>query len=256
MGNRKFSSLIEVMDRLREECPWDKKQTFDSIKSNTIEECYELIDAINNKDFDNIKEELGDVLLHVVFYSKMADELKKFDVYDVIEGINEKLIRRHPHVFAKVEAADSDTVVKNWEQIKKSEKGDKPRGTLDGVPSALPALIKSYRIQQKAASVGFDWQEAAEAMAKLKEECAEFEAEVESMDRDKMEDEMGDMIFALVNCARKYKIDPENALERSNRKFISRFEYIERNATDSLDKLTLEDMDKLWDEAKELERKR
>lgn len=254
MDNREFSSLIEIMNRLREECPWDKKQTFDSIKSNTIEECYELIDAIGNRDFDNIKEELGDILLHVVFYSKMADEQNQFNIDDVIEAINEKLIRRHPHVFATTQVSGEDDVVKNWEDIKKTEKGKLGKGTLDGVPSALPALVKAYRIQKKAASVGFDWEYANQAMDKFQEEYAEFMVEVEAMDSDKMEAEMGDMIFALVNCARKYGIDPENALERSNRKFISRFNHIEKGASNHINTLTLEQMEALWDEAKELEK--
>ncbi|MFI3320966.1 MAG: nucleoside triphosphate pyrophosphohydrolase [Rikenellaceae bacterium] len=253
---RDFSTLLEVLDRLRVECPWDRKQTFDSLKSNTVEECFELIDAINNGDYPNICEELGDMLLHIVFYAKMGDEKGEFNISDVIEGVNSKLIRRHPHVFAGQSVDGSDEVVKNWEQIKKSEKeGREPKkqGTLSGVPSALPALIKSYRIQQKAASVGFDWPQVDSAFDKLHEEITEFEAEAKAMDRDKMEAEMGDVLFSIVNCARKYGIDPENALERSNRKFISRFNHIETSVSGDISSLSLEQMDELWDEAKKLE---
>lgn len=253
MNNREFEALVEVMNRLREECPWDKKQTFDSLKSNTIEECYELIDAIGNRDFSNIKEELGDVLLHIVFYSKIAEEQGKFTINDVIEGINEKLIRRHPHVFGTTEISGTDDVVKNWEQIKKSEKKER-KGTLDGVPSALPALIKAYRVQQKAASVGFDWEKAHDVLSKIKEEIAEFEVEVNDSNRQKMEEEMGDVIFSIINCARKFGIDPENALERTNRKFISRFNFIESSCNNNINSLTLQEMEDLWQKAKIAER--
>lgn len=253
MNNREFKALVEVMNRLREECPWDKKQTFDSLKSNTIEECYELIDAIGNRDFSNIKEELGDVLLHIVFYSKIAEEQGEFTIDDVIEGINEKLIRRHPHVFGTTKVSGTDDVVKNWEQIKKTEKTER-KGTLDGVPSALPALIKAYRIQQKAASVGFDWEKAHDVLSKIKEEIEEFEQEVDVQNREKMEQEMGDVLFSLINCARKFGIDPENALEKTNKKFISRFNYIEDSCSGNINRLTLQEMDELWQKAKQIEK--
>ncbi|MEG1634108.1 MAG: nucleoside triphosphate pyrophosphohydrolase [Rikenellaceae bacterium] len=256
MNNREFSSLLEIMNRLRKECPWDNKQTFDSLKSGTIEECYELIDAIGNRDFSNIKEELGDVLLHVVFYSKMADEQGFFTIDDVIEGINEKLIRRHPHVFGTTEVSGTEDVVRNWEEIKKSERKEQKehKGTLSGVPSALPSLIKAYRIQQKAASVGFDWEKAHDVLSKIKEEIEEFEVEVNLADKKKMEEEMGDVIFSLINCARKFGIDPENALELTNRKFISRFNFIEENCNGNINSLTLAEMETLWQKAKNVEK--
>ncbi len=247
-----LTSLVDIMNRLREECPWDKKQTFDSLKSSTIEECYELIEAIGNRDFDNIKEELGDVLLHIIFYSKIAEEQKQFTIDDVIEGLNNKLIRRHPHVFGELKVAGSSEVVKNWEEIKRNEKGGN-RATLAGVPTALPPLTKAYRIQKKAASVGFDWDNVDECWAKVREEMLEFEAEVKSGDTAKMAQEMGDVLFSLINCSRKYGIDPSDALEMTNKKFIERFNYIEKRADNKLNQLSLPEMEELWVEAKNKE---
>lgn len=248
-----LTSLVDIMNRLRVECPWDNKQTFDSLKSNTIEECYELIEAIGNRDFDNIKEELGDMLLQIVFYSKLAQEEQAFTIDDVIEGINSKLIRRHPHVFGTTEVSGSGEVSKNWEEIKRREKGDAKRLTLAGVPTALPPLIKAYRMQKKAASVGFDWDNLADCWDKFREEITEFEDEVKAGNKEKMEQEMGDIIFSLINCARKYNIDPSDALERTNKKFLRRFNYIEEHADYKLSELTLEQMEELWVKAKQEE---
>ena len=250
-----LTSLVDIMNRLREECPWDKKQTFDSLKSNTIEECYELIEAVGDRDFDNIKEELGDVLLHIVFYSKIADEQNKFSIDDVIAGINEKLIRRHPHVFGEQTVADSNEVVKNWEEIKRHEKGG-VRATLAGVPATLPPLTKAYRIQKKAASVGFDWDNVDDCWDKVKEEMAEFEVEAKSGDKEKMTQEMGDVIFSLINCSRKYGIDPADALDLTNRKFMERFNYIEKRSDYKLNDLSLPEMEELWIEAKKIDKNR
>lgn len=251
-----FGRLLDVLDELRVKCPWDRKQTNESLRPNTIEEVYELCDALMKKDTPNICKELGDVLLHVVFYAKIGSETGDFDIKDVCDRLCDKLIFRHPHVFGEVKADTAEQVSENWEQIKLKEKGGN-KSVLSGVPEALPSLIKSYRIQDKARNVGFDWEEREQVWDKVKEEITEFEAEVAHMDRDKAEAEFGDLMFSLVNAARLYKINPNNALERTNQKFIRRFNYLEehtlkqgRNLTD----MTLEEMDAIWNEAKEKER--
>ena len=249
-----FSRLLDVMNELREKCPWDRKQTFQSLRSNTIEETFELADAIQREDMMNIKKELGDVLLHIVFYSKMADERGEFDIADVCNALCDKLIYRHPHVYGNVSAETSEAVKENWEQLKLKEK-DGNHGVLAGVPSALPALIKAYRIQDKARNVGFDWEERSQVWGKVREELAEFEAEVDKMDADRMESELGDVLFSIINAARLYKINPENALERTNKKFIRRFNYLEDKTIKQgkdLRSMTLEEMDRYWNEAKKL----
>ena len=247
-----FSRLLDVMNELREKCPWDRKQTFQSLRSNTIEETFELADAIQREDMMNIKKELGDVLLHIVFYSKMADERGEFDIADVCNALCDKLIYRHPHVYGNVSAETSEAVKENWEQLKLTEK-DGNKSVLSGVPDALPALIKAYRIQDKARNVGFDWEERSQVWGKVREELAEFEAEVDKMDADRMESELGDVLFSIINAARLYKINPENALERTNKKFIRRFNYLEEKTIKQgrdLRSMTLEEMDHYWDEAK------
>ncbi|MDR1544002.1 MAG: nucleoside triphosphate pyrophosphohydrolase [Prevotellaceae bacterium] len=247
-----FSKLLDVMSDLREKCPWDRKQTFKSLKNNTIEETYELAQAICEENMQGIKKELGDVLLHVVFYSKIGSETNDFDIKDVCDELVKKLIFRHPHVYGEVVAETSDKVKENWEELKLKEKDGNKR-VLSGVPTALPAMIKAARIQEKAASIGFDWEERAQVWDKVREEFSEFEAEVEKNDSDKMEAEFGDLFFALINAARLYKIDPENALERTNAKFIKRFNYLEDKTLKqgkSLHKMSLAEMDKIWNEAK------
>lgn len=244
--------VIDTLDILRVQCPWDRKQTFESLRPNTIEEVYELCDALIDGDNANIKKELGDVLLHILFYSKIGEEKGAFDICDVADALNNKLIFRHPHVFGDVEANDAHQVEQNWEQIKLKERGGN-RTVLAGVPNALPALIKAYRIQEKAANVGFDWEDRSQVWDKAREEFDEFNAEVERMDADKMEAELGDVLFSIINVARLYGINPENALERTNKKFIKRFNHIESRATEmgrSLKDMSLEEMDQLWNEAK------
>ena len=258
MENKKLTALarlLDIMDDLREKCPWDREQTFQSLRNNTIEETYELVDAITGKDMKNIREELGDLLLHVVFYSKMGEEQGEFDFADVANGICDKLIYRHPHVFGDVHADTPDEVKHNWEFLKLKEKNKKNRGVLGGVPRSLPAMVKAYRIGEKAASAGFDWEKREDVWNKVKEETAEVEAEMASGDKDKMESEIGDLFFALINASRLYGIDPEQALERTNRKFIKRFEHIEQAARESgkeLSEMTLEEMEEAWCEAKNL----
>lgn len=250
--NAAFRRLLEVMDELRAKCPWDKKQTFESLRANTIEETYELCDAIIKKDLNDIKKELGDVLLHIVFYSKIASETEDFDIADVCNSLCDKLIFRHPHVFGDGAAKTAGEVEQTWEQIKQKEK-DGNKSVLSGVPEALPALIKSYRIQDKARNVGFDWEDRSQVWDKVKEELSEFQAEIDKQDAEKMEEEFGDLLFSMVNAARLYKINPENALEKTNRKFIRRFNYIEEQtikAGKNLKDLTLAEMDELWNEAK------
>ena len=249
--------VMDVLDRLRVECPWDRKQTNESLRSNTIEEVYELADAIIADDNVNIRKELGDVLLHILFYSKIGEEKGEFDIVDVCDSLNAKLIFRHPHVFGNVVAEDSETVVQNWEALKLKEKGGN-KTVLAGVPSSLPALIKAFRVQEKVAHVGFDWEKPSQVWDKVREELSEFESEASVLDADKMEEEMGDVFFAMVNAARLYGINPENALERTNRKFISRFNYLEsrvRESGKSLHDMSLAEMDELWNEAKAVERK-
>lgn len=252
-----FSRILDILDRLRLECPWDRKQTFQSLRCNTIEETYELADAIIKQDMQNICKELGDVLLHVLFYAKIGSETNDFDIADVCNKLSDKLIFRHPHVFGNVEASTSEQVVQNWEELKLKEKGGN-KTILAGVPDALPALIKAHRIQDKARSAGFDWDERSQVWDKVKEEISEFQTEIEHKDEDNMEAEFGDLMFSLINAARLYNINPENALERTNKKFIRRFNYIEKKAAEqgtSLKDMTLDEMEQLWCEAKKMERK-
>ena len=249
--------IIDTLDELRVKCPWDRKQTNESLRPNTIEEVYELCDALIGNDVPNIKKELGDVLLHVLFYAKIADEQGQFDIADVAEALNAKLIFRHPHVFGDVNVKDAHDVEQNWEQIKLKEKGGN-KTVLAGVPTALPSMIKANRIQEKAANVGFDWDEPSQVWDKVKEEIIELSQEMAHMDKAKMEEEMGDVFFSLINASRLYGIDPENALEKTNKKFINRFNYLETKAANlgkSLKEMTLEEMDEIWNEAKLLERK-
>ena len=250
-----FGRLLDVLDTLREKCPWDRKQTNESLRPNTIEEVYELCDALMADDIRNIKKELGDVLLHVAFYSKIADEKGQFDIADVCDSLADKLIFRHPHIYGEVKADTADAVADNWEQIKLKEK-DGNKTVLSGVPSALPALVKAYRIQEKAAHVGFDWDSPDQVWDKVKEEISEVEAEIKAGNIDGTEKEFGDLFFSVVNAARLYGVVPENALELTNRKFIRRFNYLEAKAKEagrSLKDMTLGEMDEIWNEAKRME---
>jgi MazG family protein len=250
-----FSDLLNIMDELREKCPWDRKQTLESLRRLTIEETYELGDAILKKDLAAIKKELGDLMLHIVFYAKIGSEEGAFNMGDVLEGINEKLIYRHPHVFGDVDVNNSPRQVEeNWEHLKLKEKGGNKR-VLEGVPVDMPALVKANRIQEKARGVGFDWNVREEVWEKVKEEINELNAEIENKDNDKIEAEFGDLLFAIVNAARLYGVDPEAALERTNLKFIQRFNYLESETLlkgKKLKDMTLEEMDKYWEEAKKL----
>ncbi|MFR9607334.1 MAG: nucleoside triphosphate pyrophosphohydrolase, partial [Rikenellaceae bacterium] len=244
--------LLGVMDRLRAECPWDREQTFESLRNNTIEETFELIDAIASGDMASIKEELGDILLHVVFYSKLGEEQESFDFGDVANDLCDKLIYRHPHVYSDIHAATPEEVSRNWEALKLRKKNRK-RGTLGGVPRSLPAMVKAFRVGEKAASRGFDWQAREDVWAKVREEIAEVQVEIENRDKDKLEGEFGDLFFALVNASRLYGIDPEAALERTNRKFISRFNSMEQQAEEAgqdFSQLSLEQMEEMWQNAK------
>lgn len=250
-----FGRLLDIMDTLRLKCPWDHKQTNESLRPNTIEEVYELSDAILNHDKKNICKELGDVLLHVVFYAKIGSENGSFDIKDVCDKLCDKLIYRHPHVYGQVAADTAEQVVNNWEELKMKEK-DGNKTVLSGVPSSLPSIIKAYRIQDKARAVGFDWEERSQVWGKVKEEISEFEAEVENMDKEKAEAEFGDVMFSLINAARLYHLNPDNALEYTNQKFIRRFNYLEQHTIKegkNLKDMSLDDMDKIWDEAKEKE---
>lgn len=247
-----FGRLLDVMDDLREKCPWDRKQTNESLRANTIEETFELCDAIIKDNKSEICKELGDVLLHIVFYAKIASETEEFDIADVCNKLCNKLIFRHPHVYGEAVANNAAEVAQTWEQIKQKEK-DGNKTVLGGVPDALPSLIKAYRIQDKARNVGFDWQERREVWTKVKEEIGEFETEVEHMDKEKATEEFGDVMFSLINVARLYKINPDNALEKTNQKFIKRFNYVEqklKEAGKTFQETTLEEMEKYWNEAK------
>nr|WP_299418368.1 nucleoside triphosphate pyrophosphohydrolase [uncultured Emticicia sp.] len=252
-----FDRLLTIMDELREQCPWDKKQTMDSLRHLTIEETYELSDAILEKDLPEIKKELGDIMLHLVFYSKIASETGDFDVADVLHAICDKLVSRHPHIYGDIIAETEEEVKRNWEQLKLKE-GNK--SVLGGVPQSLPALVKSMRIQEKARGVGFDWEEKSQVWAKVEEEMAEFkemfDVETEqAIDKEKAEGEFGDLLFSLVNYARFIDINPETALERTNKKFIKRFQYLEEKAKEAnknLKDMTLAEMDIFWEEAKKL----
>ena len=252
-----FKRLLDIMDELREKCPWDRKQTLDTLRHLTLEETYELSDSIMKKDLDGIRKELGDLMLHIVFYAKIGSESKAFDMQSVLESINEKLIKRHPHIYGDVVVADANEVKDNWEKIKMQEGRE---SALEGVPQSLPALVKAFRIQEKASGVGFDWEKSNQVWEKVMEEVSEFKAEVdkaeEDADREKLELEFGDLLFALVNYARFLDINPEDALERTNRKFIRRFQYLEKNARNigkSLHQMSLDEMDVFWNEAKERE---
>ena len=247
-----FGRMLDILDILRVKCPWDAKQTYESLRPNTIEETYELASAIMSGESMEIKKELGDVLLHVAFYSKIASENGDFDIADVCDSLSDKLVFRHPHVFGEVKVDGEQDVLQNWEQIKLKEKGGN-KTVLSGVPDALPALIKANRIQEKARNVGFDWEEKEQVWDKVKEEVGEVEAEMKQGNREDLEAEFGDLLFSVVNAARLYGVDPENALERTNRKFIKRFNYLEQKVKDmgkNLKEMTLEEMDKIWEEAK------
>ena len=250
-----FGRLLDVMDRLREECPWDRKQTNDSLRQNTIEETYELSDAIIRDDNREICKELGDVLLHIVFYSRIGEEKQEFDIADVCNKLCDKMIFRHPHVYGEAVAKSAEEVLDNWEQIKQREK-DGNKTVLSGVPAALPSLIKAYRIQDKARHVGFDWEDRQDVWAKVREELSELEAELNKEDQEHSEKELGDFLFSVINAARLYKLNPDNALEMTNQKFIRRFNYIEQHSLKAgkpLTEMTLEEMDALWNEAKRIE---
>ena len=247
-----FQQLLNIMDELRAKCPWDSKQTFDTLRYLTIEETYELSDAIIDKKYSDIYKELGDLLLHIVFYAKIGEEQKLFDIETVISGICEKLIRRHPHIFGDVHVSSADEVKENWEKIKLKE-GNK--SVLGGVPNSLPAMVKAYRIQEKVRGVGFDWENTAQVWEKVQEELAEFHQE-KCENSDKMEEEFGDILFALINYARFVNINPEDALEKTNRKFIKRFNFMEQTAkarNTQLSDMTLAEMEALWQEAKGIE---
>lgn len=247
-----FGRLLDIMDELRVKCPWDRKQTNESLRTNTIEETYELCEALMRDDQVNIKKELGDLLLHIVFYAKIGDEKESFDIKDVCDALCEKLIYRHPHVFGNVEADTASKVEQNWEQLKLKEKGGN-KTVLAGVPASLPSIVKAYRIQDKVRNVGFDWEEREQVWDKVKEEFDELHVEIERKDSDNMEAEFGDLFFSLINAARLYKINPDNALERTNQKFIRRFNYLEEQAHlkgKDLKDMTLNEMDALWNEAK------
>lgn len=248
-----FGRLLDVMDTLREKCPWDSVQTNESLRQNTIEEVYELCDAIIKNDKPNICKELGDVLLHVVFYAKIGSETKDFDIADVCNQLCDKLIYRHPHIYGTTQADTEGQVLQNWEQLKLKEKGGNKR-VLAGVPDSLPAVIKAFRIQEKAAHVGFDWDSPQGALDKVREEYAELEAELRAGNRELAESEMGDLLFSVINVARKYKIQPDNALEKTNRKFIGRFNYVEESVLSQGQQMkdkSLEELDSLWNQAKQ-----
>lgn len=252
LNHKSFDQLLKIMDELREGCPWDRKQTIQSLSHLTIEETYELTDAILEENFEDIKGELGDLLLHIVFYAKIASEKNKFDIEDVIESICKKLIDRHPHIYSDVKVENEDDVKKNWEMLKLKE-GKK--SVLEGVPKSLPALIKAQRIQDKVAGIGFDWEKPEQVLDKIKEEIEEFEMEANAQNHEKMEGEFGDMLFALINYARHHNIDPERALELTNKKFIKRFSYLEeqtQNQNLKLQDMSLNEMNRFWEKAKNL----
>ena len=247
-----FGRLLDILDELRVKCPWDRKQTNESLRTNTIEETFELCEALMRDDEVNIKKELGDLLLHIVFYAKIGDEKGEFDIKDVCDSLCDKLIFRHPHVFGTAEADTAGKVEQNWEQLKLKEKGGN-KTVLGGVPASLPSIVKAHRIQDKARNIGFDWEEREQVWDKVNEEFNELKAEINKMDADKMEAEFGDLFFSLINAARLYKINPDNALERTNLKFIRRFNYLEEKTKEqgrSLKEMTLAEMDEIWNEAK------
>ena len=251
---RATERILEVMDTLREKCPWDREQTFESLRNNTIEETYELVDAIADNNMEGIKEELGDLLLHVVFYSKLGEEQGAFNFADVADAECDKLIYRHPHVYSDIHADTPDEVMKNWEELKLRKKKRKG-GILGGVPRSLPAMVKAYRIGEKAASAGFDWEQKEDIWPKVKEEIAEIEVEMARDDKERTEEEIGDLFFALINMCRLYGIDPELALEKCNKKFISRFQHMEAEAGNRLfSEMSAEELDQLWRSAKKDEK--
>jgi len=248
-----FEELLHIMDELRDKCPWDKKQTLESLRNLTIEETYELADAILDDDLEEIKKELGDLLLHVVFYSKIGSEKNSFDIADVMKGISDKLVFRHPHVFGEVKVNSADEVVENWEELKRKEGH---RSVLAGVPKSLPAMIKANRVQEKVRAVGFDWDKRNQVWDKVKEELLELETEIENNDADKIESEFGDLLFSVVNAARLYNVDPETALEKTNRKFINRFMILEDETLHKgreLKDMSLSEMNEIWEFAKKKE---
>ena len=263
MTDTKFNDFVAIVKRLRKECPWDREQTNDSIKANTIEEAYEVVEAIDNKNYDELKKELGDLLLHVVFHSKIAEENNHFNINDVIDSIQKKLIRRHPHVFGEVKVTNSNEVKKNWEEIKLSEGRE---SVLDGVPFNLPALQRAHRLQEKAAKVGFDWEKKEDVWKKVIEEIEEMHeienlklqsAKIENHEelQSELEKEVGDVFFAMVNYARFLGINPEDALRRTNEKFIKRFNYVQKKVKETgkaINESNLEEMDKYWNESKKL----
>ncbi|MBO2545837.1 nucleoside triphosphate pyrophosphohydrolase [Salegentibacter sp. BDJ18] len=245
-----FDRLLTIMEELREQCPWDRKQTMESLRHLTIEETYELGDAILDNDLEEVRKELGDLLLHLVFYAKIGSETKEFDIADVANGICDKLIARHPHIYGDVEVADEEEVKKNWENLKLKEG---KTSVLEGVPRSLPAVVKASRIQEKVAGVGFDWEKPEQVFEKLQEELGELQHEINTENKDKIEAEFGDVMFSMINYARFLGINPENALERTNKKFITRFQYLEGKAqgqNKALKDMTLAEMDVFWNEAK------
>ncbi len=249
---KEFKRLLDIMDELRIKCPWDSEQTNESLRTLTIEEVYELAEAVHKNNPDEIKKELGDILLHIVFYSKIGEEQNQFDIADVIETLNKKLIFRHPHIFSDIKVADAKEVEENWEKIKLKEEHKKT--VLGGIPNSLPAMIKAYRMQDKARGVGFDWEEKEQVWDKVKEEYSELMQEIEDNNLENAEKEFGDLFFALINASRLYGINPENALEKTNTKFKERFSYLEQQTIAKgidLQKMSLKEMDKFWDEAKE-----
>ncbi len=248
-----FERLLNTMDELRTKCPWDKKQTFATLRTLTIEELYELVDAVYEEDMEEVKKELGDVLLHIVFYAKIASEKKAFDIGDVINSLCDKLEYRHPHIYGNVEVTDAREVANNWEQLKLKEKSG--NSVLAGIPKSLPAVVKAYRVQDKARGVGFDWKKKEDVWDKVAEELDELKQEVKVADKERIEDEFGDLFFSIINAARLYGVNPENALEKTNRKFIKRFNYLEEKTIKqgkSLNDMSLEEMDIYWEEAKKL----
>ena len=250
-----FEELLNIMDELREKCPWDKEQTNETLRTLTIEETYELADAIIKNDPNLIKKELGDLLLHIVFYAKIGEENQQFTIADVIDALNEKLVYRHPHIFGDTQVNDAKGVEENWERLKLKEKGGN-KTVLGGVPDSLPAMVKANRIQDKARGVGFDWENREQVWDKVLEEMEEVKVEIAKGDADKIEAEFGDLLFSIINTARLYGVNPENALERTNRKFISRFNYLEEKTIKQgidLKSMSLQEMDKIWNEAKKRE---
>jgi XTP/dITP diphosphohydrolase len=249
-----FGRLLDIMDELRAGCPWDKKQTMETLRPLTIEETYELGDAVLDQDLPEVKKEIGDILLHMVFYAKIAEEKKAFDMADVLESIAEKLIHRHPHIYGDAIAEDEETVKANWETLKLKEG---KQSVLEGVPKSLPAMVKATRIQEKARGAGFDWDESSQVLAKMEEELAELKAEILANDAKKMENEFGDLLFSMINVARFLKIDPESALERTNKKFIKRFQFMEVEAkkqSKAISDYDLSELEEFWQAAKEIEK--